>query len=270
MLVGLGVLDRDPYPYRAVADGIAAAGDRVTGSPQEWEGIVTWNNYGTRKKRAEEVKARGGVHVVMENGHFRKEDGFYLMARDGFNGTGWTPFKRMGPARWRRFNLEIEPWERNGHHVLVCGQMGGGYSEMAMKDDWPDQVISQLLKVTGRPIWYRPHHHRQKYPKQEHGDQVKLISHELPLEDCLNGAHACVVWTSSAVTTALRLGVASFYTGSTVALQACCSRDLRQIGNPGYRLDQFDREQAFQDFAWQHWQTSELRRGLPWEILRDA
>lgn len=263
VLVGVLVPRGENWPHDVVRRGVLASADVIDDDADTWEGIITWNRYGSRARNADIVRCRGGPHVVMEHGHFTA--GSILAARDGHNGRGWTPFRMMGPRRWESFALDVEPWTYSGEYVLVCGQMGKGYSDMAMPDQWPQKVCDRLLELTDRPIAYLPHRLRRVVPRPN--PRLSILDASVDVECALKRAYACVVWTSKMATWALMAGVPCFYCGPTVALADLCKKGVDDIEFPS-RPD--EREQALWDFAWQNWRPHEVAAGIPWAVLRDA
>ncbi len=264
---------RTPYPWESVEAGIRVSGDLVAdgycdqrGSPSSV--AVTWHPYRTSLRVAEAVKSGGGRHVVFENGYVRtnsKGERYYLAELDGFNGRGRHPVPEIGPARWETFHVKHSPWKRGGKHVLVCGQMGGSYSEYAMPNFWPDRVLAELRRHTDRPIVYRPHPVRRRLPDMAH-QGVVISDPSRPLSEDLEGAHACVVWTSNSATEALIAGIPVFYEGPTLKLGSLARRGVSRIEAPAYP----DREPALWELAWSQWTKDEIKTGMPWGLLMEA
>ena len=75
------------------------------------------------------------------------------------------------------------------------------------------------------------------------------------------------------MTRAIALGVPGFYCGPHVAVEAACMPGVTNIESPWCGVPfqrRIGREQCLYDLAWQHWHVDEIRRGVPWTLLRDA
>lgn len=251
---------RPEYPWEAVERGIRNAG-YVQGkggvSFAKNNALITWNCYGGNKRAAQQMRQAGGVHCVMENGYLRRSDGYYIVSRDGHNGLASHLVRNTGPERFEKLNLRIEPWRRSGSVVLVCGQRGGSYNELAMSNEWPQDVLCRLRKFTDREIWYRPHPGRTRLPAVL-PENCKVVSNEEPLREQLKHAHALVVWTSNAAHEALLMGVPVIYEGPSLAAAELSVPGVENVEAPVYA----DRRQYFWDLAWQQWNAEEINKGI--------
>lgn len=257
------------WPWEAVERGLRAIGLDLSPRPRRAPGslVVTWNCYGAAAAEARAVRVAGGVHIVAENGYLARERGWVALGHGGVNGRDEIPRKiaLSGGRRLADLGLSLRPWRHNPRgHVLVCGQRGGGYNDMAMRDDWPDEVLTRLLQLTKRKILYRPHPGRPRLPRRQYGRRVEVVGAAEPLEALLRDAFVCVVHTSNAATEALLEGVPVVYTGPTIALAACAGRGLHMVESP----PRPDRAEAFDELANRQWHVEEIERGTAWlEIL---
>lgn len=263
MRVCVGIRNRDGYPYRETLSGIAANGDDVVyGNVAKADALVTWNLYGTNKMLADKHE---GLHVVMENGYFRNGKN-YLIERGGFNGRGSVPdYVEDGGRRMREvFGVEIQPWKKSGNYILVCGQRGGTYNELAMPKDWPDEALMRLMLSTERPILYRPHPGRQCLPQYTYPN-CTVADFEAPLAEYLKGAFAVVVWTSNSAVEALLEGVPVIYCGPSLSVAELCGTNLGDVDCPFYPDN---REEVFARLAWHQHTADELKSGKAWARVR--
>jgi len=250
----------DSYPHAAARDGILASGDSIVDRASDANAALSWNDYGQKGQIAHDIADAGGTHVIMENGYIGRELGYYLLERGGFNGLGKDLFTGMGPERWERLGIPIEPWRGEGDYVLVVGQRGGGYNPNAMADDWPDRVLPAIRRHTDRAIYYRPHPSRQRAPSRlPHG--ALIVSVERPLDEQIRRAHVVVGWTSSALIQALVMGVPAIYLGPSFVLSSVASHALSHVSEPDRPSG---REQAFWDLAWRQWHVNEIASGEGW------
>jgi len=252
------------YPYQETVLGVLRNADLVLdgyhdGLLGENLTIITWNHYGMAKRVSDKCEAAGGAHIAMENGYFLRSKGFYVMARDGFNGRESRRPDDTSTKRWESLDIELKPWKKNGSHVLVCGQRGGNYSDMSMPVEWPERVMCRLREFTDRPIFYRPHPHRERLPNTW-VENSYLVQNDVPLQTHLANAHAVVTWTSNAATDALIDGVPVFYSGPTIAAAEVAKCGIEGIEDPLYA----EREPVFHRMANNQWHLSELNDGTAW------
>ena len=189
----------------------------------------------------------------------RRDKGFYLMNRDGFNGLEPSAVMNHDPVRFENLDLNIQPWKKDGKHILVCGQRGGNYSPLSMPNNWPTDVLRTLRTLTDRPILSRAHPARERAPTKS-PESCFRVSSEEPLKAHLKNAFAVVVWTSNAATEALLYGIPVFYCGPTLATKKLALAGLKYINAPFYT----NREQVFWDLAWHQWDIEEIRSGKAW------
>lgn len=252
------------YPYLETVRGILWNSDNVVegfhdGLLNSRLVVVTWNSYGLPKRVAEKCVAAGGKHVVMENGYFLRDRGFFIMARGGFNGRESESCEGDSPIRWDSLGIEVSPWNKHGNHILICGQRGGRYSDMSMPLEWPERVMKRLREFTDRPILYRPHPGRERLPKSW-VENSYLLESSTPLQASLKNAHAVVTWTSNAATEALIAGVPVFYSGPTIAVEKVARCGVDEIEDPYYG----DRMPVFRRMANNQWHISEISNGFAW------
>lgn len=254
------------YPRVEVSRMIKECSAVEVSTEQDADAIITWNNYGFRGQQADRIKVRGGLHIVMENGQLAREKGYFLFERDGFNGRGtWHP---TGSAKkyYREMGLGVKRWRGNneGDHILVCGQRGGSYSDMAMPNDWPARIMADLRRITDRPIWFRPHWGRPDRVPAELPTNSKIVPASEPLEEQLRNAYRVMVWTSSAATAALRSGVLAFYCGPTIeAHRFTCPWGSSSKGCMEFDMPLHTRRRFLVDYAHRHFTREQIASGLP-------
>jgi len=251
------------YRRDAFAAGFERLGYRVryeAAPPEPGRGdvLVIWNRYGAGAAAAGAFERAGEAVLVAENGylgHDRAGRAYYALARDGHNGTGRWPVG--GPERWRTLGRRLQPWRRQGRHVLVCGQRGFGYNPMAMPDDWPQRVAAELRQVTDRPLWFRPHPARRR--RLPGAGYDRLTDFTRPLAADLKGAWAAVVWSSNAATEALLAGCPAFYLAPHIVTAGAAEPGLANLEAPSRP----ERRPVFERLAWAQWSVAELATGTP-------
>lgn len=248
------IREQPHYRRDAFICGLLRAGKKLVGpghapsSRNDW--LLIWNRYGEWEREANVWEARGGTVLVCENGYIGKDlDGlqYYAIAVHGHNGSGrWY----VGDEdRFAYLGLDLKPWTQNeSGHWLVCGQRGIGSKTMASPFDWHMRTAKPLLE--GRhPLRIRAHPGR-------HEPQV-------PLAKDLEGAAACVIWSSSSGVAALVSGIPVLYG----APHWVCETGARPIETQQLLRDDDARRNALHRMAWAQWTIGEISHGLPFDYL---
>lgn len=236
-----------------VVPGLQACGYRVMNRGQghgPGDYIFVWNRNRSTAKHVEAALAGGAEVVVMENGFIgRDAQGGRLIAVALDHHAGAGRWHVGEEPRWQKQGIELQPWRKDGRHVLILAQRGIGEPGVAMPHDWPDQALARLKRMTSRPCRIRFH------PGKE-GQGPSLTQD-------LKGAWCAVTWASGAAMKALCMGIPVFH-------------DLHQwVGAPAARPlghdieDPFvgDREPMLHRMSWAQWSVDEVRRGEPFRCL---
>jgi len=260
----------DAYPWRELHAGVKQCGDLTVAvwDPKTYDALsiaATWNKYGTAARVADQVKAAGGTHIVLENGYLRRDLGYYAIGLNGVNGKDDRKILVRRPRRFRKLDIRIQPRHKGGRHILVIGQRGGGYNDMAMPNDWPEKIIHEIRAITDRPIHYRPHPGRERRPCSV-PTGYREVSTKHPIAEALRGAHAAVVWTSNGATDALIWGVPVFYCGPAIAIQEVAQRGIQNIETPAI-WQEAHQVDILQELAHRQFHISEIERGTAWRIM---
>lgn len=235
------LLPRDllPREHEAFAKGLSAAGYRLTEGQADVS--VVW---GARDQP-------GGTVLVAENRYLDGAGGPYVaLAVGGHNGAGTWP---QGSAeRLERLGVTLKPWRNEGGHILVCPSRGLKTAAMPQPAGWLEQTVETLKRHTTREIRVRKHPGNWKASKPT-----------VSLEDDLRGAHACVIWASTAGVTALAEGVPVIYTAPHWICAEAAGNRLEEIENP----PRPDRTAAFERLASAQWSLDEIASGRPFPTL---
>lgn len=246
------------YRREAFISGLHAQGYDIVegpGAPTTPDDVLLiWNRYYHFDQMAGDFERAGGRVLVAENGYLGHDsDGrqLYALALGHHSGFGrWWVDPRID--RWSPLGIQVAPWLPKGDgHILICGQRGFGTAGPAR--DWHLQIAEQLRARTLREIRVRPH------PRSNEGRG------QVPLETDLEGAHACVVWTTASGLHALLAGVPVF------------AATPRWIGAPAAQPAEHDLELPFYSdrlpmlrrLAWAQWTLEEISAGLPFRYLLD-
>lgn len=218
--------------------------------------FITWNRYGQNENRANQWEADGGTVLVAENGYLGHDDlgrQYYALGVHGHNGSGWFPIGNED--RFGLLGVQPQPWKTAGEQIVVRGQRGIGTKQMASPPNWHQQVGKELRAGQSLP--------------------VKIIEHpaikapERPIEDELEMAKACVVWSSTVGIKALVAGVPTWYAAPHFICElAAKPYGLdRQLMMPV--MHDTLRFATLQRMAYGQWSVAELESGEPFARLRD-
>lgn len=259
-MIAMSQIRKDPcYRHDAFLNGLRKAGYSVTtsGHPKAPEDLlVIWNRYGGAEIMANTWEREGGTVLVCENGYIGQDKNghqLYAISAHGHNGSGW--WVHLGSDRFSALGVELKPWKEpteNGH-LLICGQRGIGTKLMASPSNWHDQAAKKLRMLTKRPVKIRLHP----------GNQPAKTKLDADLE----GAHACVIWSSSSGVKALANGYPVFFD----APHWICSMAGHRVGDPveNVNRDSVLRELAMFRMAEAQWTVAEIASGEPFVQFRD-
>lgn len=153
-----------------------------------------------------------------------------------------------GSKRFEAMNVAVQPWQRDGRHVLIClhgFKFGRPWSIDIAK--WHAAIVNRIRKATDRPVVVRP----------------KLMNNPVPLAAQLKGAWCVVTHSSTAAVEAVLAGIPAFCEPTCAAAPVGCT-DFSRIDTPVYP----DREPWLAELAWRQWTRSEMASGKAWACLR--
>jgi hypothetical protein len=280
--VGVGYTKRKTVPIavcNAFLKGVQKCGDvahRIE-NLKDLKYFDAISQYGPWNSGGE--KLRGDVHKFCELYKVRKiclDIGYIKNFRNDLNNLnaystiGYDNFKGLGTyynewhtsSRWDSFNIELKPWRTNGEHILIIGQPQGWSTKHLDIQQWYKDIVAEIRKHTGRPIFFRQHPLERTFPKIK---DVRFISFvEKDLEQWFNNCWAVVTKTSSAGISALINGIPVICNDSLMPGYNLAEKNIANIENPATPK----REQFFYDLAYTQWNISEISGGEPWEHLR--
>lgn len=169
-------------------------------------------------------------------------------------------------ARWRAQGIDIQPWRRDGRHILVCPQSEAWHAWMmpdsAAPGDWANDVCEQLRLHTDRPIIVR---HKPQHARFANPDA--LVQSAESLAEALRDAWAVVVHQSGVGVHAAIAGVPVFSLGDCAVNPVAC-RDLALIESPRY-VDDDERLRWLGVLADNQWTREEIQNGTLRKIFNE-
>ena len=260
-------LREDPhYRREAFAAGLGAAGyaveciDQRSGSIGHLgrgDVLLVWNRAARNDDLANVAAKRGAAILVAENGYIGRDANghqLYALARDQHLGAGaWWPERLDGRGRWKALGLALQPWRREGGHVLLCESRGIGAPNLKQPRNWPEETLRKLRRLTDREVRRRPH-------------PGKLGVHgtpPVPFEADLAGAWCVVTWGSAAGIKAIVAGVPVIYAQPKWIGAGAATSELHLVECPPTP----PRRSTLERVAAAQWSLEEISRGDPFRHL---
>lgn len=251
-VIAINTIRTEPhYRHLAFNTGLEKLGYtlRVGGRPKAKEDLLLlWNLHGPNETRGRDWEAQGGTVIVCENGYIGKDAGglqLYAISVHGHNGSGWFPVGT--DDRFAALGIALQPWRAADGHILVCGQRGIGSRKMASPPNWEDGIVKQLATMGMRNVKVRRH------PGQKPAATT--------LEQDLDGAALCMVWSSASGVKAMTLGVPVVYCAPHWICEAAASRGIESVAEP-VRSDEL-RNIAMHHMSHGQWSVAEIETGEP-------
>lgn len=227
--------------YPALAKGSKARVLPTAAGLQEGVAIVWGLLRGSPEIVAQAVMAKK-PWVYLDHGYFRRGHfhGHYRMS--------WCDFQQrtIKPApddRWQRLNIEMKPW-RKGDHIVVVPP-SDHVANIFGAHGWLDETRETLRKHTDRTL------------------VIRRKDSQVPLWTELRNAHALVAMNSVAAVEAVVMGTPVFVPEGSAAAPVG-NTDLEHIEDPLYP----EREGWAHSLAYGQFTIDEMRDGTAWRLLR--
>jgi hypothetical protein len=242
------VLLRHSSHYRrdSFGAGLQRLGYRVAYRAESEPGpddiLILWNRMRAMEAYVDRYRAAGAAVIIAENGYLPRTEKQFALALDAHNGAGVWP--RLESTR---FEVEMQPWRRDGRHLLVLLQRGIGQQGIAMPTQWPADIAKRLGTLSDRPIVMRRHPGRN----------------DLALEPSLRDCWAVVIWASGGGCKSIVAGVPVFH-AFPKWIGASAARPLgADIEEPFVA----DRGEFMRSISWAQWGVSEIESGEAFEAV---
>jgi hypothetical protein len=226
--------------------------------------LVIWNRYWNSHELASQFEKAGGRVIVAENGYLGaggtspkfdivkgpQPHHYFALSVHGHNGRGTWP--DGGPERFDKLRVVLHPF-RDGEHVVVAPNRPFGQPGSIMPSDWGPLTVKVLEKLTKRRVVLRSHPGNDLPPR--------------PLVADLAGAHAMVIWNSTAGIHALQAGVKVISMAPNWIMRMGALFELADVDKPlPTSVDEL-RLAAFRRMAWAQWTAEEISTGEPFRRL---
>jgi hypothetical protein len=230
-----------PRFCRAFAEGCGAGvvtDDRLRpgpvalfGSPSRWDLL-------------QRAFREGRTVYYGDHGYFGRER-YYRITKNAYqhDGSGTSDGKRFSA-----FGRTIQPWQKDGRHVLVCPNSATYFRLFGLDVfQWVQHVSDTIAGVSQRPI------------------RVRWKGDAQPIESDLKDCWAVVAFSSAAALDALMAGVPVFVLADFAAAFRFGLPWVEQIDSPIYPEG---REQLLWNLADHQWTLDEIRHGDAWRAIQ--
>jgi len=239
-----------------------------------------------RKQIIQSQTAHGARTIIADSNLFLYKNTqnpltYQRYSYDGvFPNTGEYCDQDPDPARWLQIKqdigLELQPWRRQGNHILLCLQRNGGWSMAGFSTtEWAVKTIKELRQYTKRPLRIRSHPGDKgaardcanilKVCAALRIDRVELSQPNTSLVQDLTDCWAVVNHNSSPAVGAAIEGIPVFVTDPAHSQCAdIANTDLADIERPNMP----DRQRWVERLAQFHWKHEEIVNGACWRHMK--
>ena len=217
-----------------------------------------------------EFKALNKPVVVLEVGGIKRNT-TWKMAINGINRDADFANQNVSPDRWKKFNIELQPWKHTGKNIIICGQHDSSeqWKDLPKMNTWLLEQVTQIKKITDKKIIIRPH------PRNMISIKMAGVETQMPRKDPntyddtdfvkqLPNAWAVVNHSSNPAMQAVFNGVPVFTSPSRLSYDVA-NKSYDKILNPVTP----DRDAWAHKLAYTEWWIEEIKEGKPWERIRN-
>lgn len=266
-------------PYDAFLNSLSEQGFDLVKESMDADSAVIWSvlwhgRMLPNKKVWEHYRQHRKPVIVLEVGCINRGT-TWRVGLNGINRNRSYSSSGNNNDRARSLGLSLKPWQRNGEHILICGQHDKSlqWQNQPSMSNWFLQTYDAIRKHTDRPIVFRPHP-RCRLSAIEHG--LKYVYRQEPKH--IDGTYddfdmdftnvwATVSYSSNPGIHSIIAGVPAFVSTHSLAYPVANDIDfLHDIENPIMP----DRTQWLNDLAWTEYTVEEIAAGLPLQQLRNT
>lgn len=264
---------KDTFEKRWNGDyGETDAGDdrKYPGPSKDTDVVCVFGVKGRSRAILEDHWLMGKSTLFFDKGYSRQkgEGGHTEYSRISVNAASPADYmmeRKCSTDRWVKLNVNLQPRQSKGGHVLICGSSGKYHEFHRIGDptEYNVKIVKRLLKLTSRQLIYRPK------PSDHAARPIAGASYshgECSIIQALRGAHCLVTHGSASAMDAIIQGVPAIVLGKGVA-SPVAENDLDKIEEARFPTYD-DRLRWCFALAYCQWTTQELREGIAWDHLR--
>lgn len=186
-------------------------------------------------------------------------DGYHKLVLNARHPTEYFQREQHAPDRFASFGIPIQPWRKEGRHVLVVGMSAkAARAEGLVPEAWERETVNQLRRITHRPIVYRP--------KPNWDDARPIMGADFRKDQTLAEAfadcHAVVAHHSNVAVDALIAGIPCICPDGVASVMS--GWNLTQIESPPMPKG---RNQWAADLAYTQYSVDEMQDGRAFQYL---
>jgi hypothetical protein len=232
-----------------------------------WQGKMAkyrniWQTYRNKNKPV----------VVLEVGGIKRNE-TWKIGINGINREADFANQNVDGERWKKFNIELQPWKQTGDKIIICGQHSNSHQwrNNPPMTTWFDQQITQIRKHTDKPIVIRPHPRNGVSLNPKKYQNVKIVTpqrdrrtyDDTDLAERLKSAWAVVSHSSNPAMTAVFSGIPVYVSEASLSYDVG-NMSYENINHPNMP----DRKQWANKLAYTEWWPDEIAQGLPWARIK--
>jgi len=222
-----------------------------------------------------QARKQGKTVLFFDKGYFRHRSEtsrtweFWRIAVNNHHPTDYIENAQHSSGRWDEISYNRgasrKQWRTEGEHIMYLGSSAKYHAIAGLGDpnDTAALIVSQLRKLTDRPIYYRPKpsYDGARPVEGAYFDQPQRI----PIDHMLKNSWCAITHGSNACFEAVMNGIPCIVLHDAVA-RPISSRRLKDVSNP-YLASDAEVQQWLNNLAWCMFTEEEMLRGLAWEVL---
>lgn len=232
-----------------------------------------------RKEIIDKQKEIGGRTLAIDSNLFLYRDpdntqSYLRFSLDGvFPTTGEYFIESLDPKRWKKIKndigIDLQPWRKDGDHILVCLQRNGGWSMGSIDvHQWLKKTLKRVRSRTQRPIFVRPHPGDRKTAEDLvlNKNNVYISNRKNIVED-FRDCWATITFNSSPGVASAIEGIPVFVTDNDPKRSQAydvANLGLKNIAEP----EIFNRKHWIEKLSMCHFNFEDLRNGTAWDIIK--
>ena len=271
-----GSLNSKPV-FDAVAEGLTKLGHTVVNDTVDCDVPVLWSmlwhgRMKDNKKIYESALAQQKKVLFLEVGGIKRNE-TWKIGINGINREADFANQNVDGERWKKFNIELQPWKQTGDDIIICGQHTNSHQwrNNPPMAKWFDQQITEIRKYTNKPIVVRPHPRNHVIIDTKKYKDVKMVRpnkdrntyDDTDLAERLKSAWAVVSHSSNPAMTAVFSGIPVFVSEASLSYDVG-NKTFQKILKP----DMPDRQNWANKLAYTEWWTDEIQQGIPWKRIK--
>ena len=234
---------------------------------------VLWNGrMGQYRRIWDQYRSQGKPVVVIEVGGLKRNTTFKI-GINGINRSADFANQEFDDQRWKKFNIDLKPWNPSGEIIVICGQHDTSeqWKGMPRMQVWIEAQINEIRQYTTRPILVLPHP-RNIFHLDENkfkNVQVKLPKRDYKTYDdtdfkaLLDRSWAVINHSSNPAMESVFHGIPVFVSERSLCYEVG-NEKLSSINKPAMP----NRLQWAHKLSYTEWWQDEIRQGLPWQRIK--